>query len=130
MTVQFNLEAKTMIRKFAIAAVFAGAGLMLAGPAHAAAYFIGGKWYYFSLNFEALIAKVSGKDLKDVTFVGAEVKITSADTACSNPQTKAISPGQGPQGTLLGTSEPLGPDDVVDLNKTYRVKGNIDQTTA
>ncbi len=116
-----------MIRKFAIAAVFAGAGLMLAGPAHAAAYFIGGKWYYFSLNFEALIAKVTGKDLKDGTFVSAVVNITSADTACSNPQTKVINPGTGPQGTLILETPNIKDDNFV---KKDRAQGNIFQTTA
>ncbi len=116
-----------MIRKIAIAAVFAGAVLTMAGPAHAAAYLIGGKWYYFSLNFETLIAKVTGKDLKDGTFVGAEVKITSADTACSNPQTHVIDPGQGPAGTLYGTSPSINDGDLV---KDDRVKGNVYQTTA
>jgi hypothetical protein len=127
MIVQFNLEAKMMIRKIGIAAVFAGAGLMLAGPAHAGSYFYAGKWYYYSLNFEALIAKVTGKDLKDGTFVGAEVKITSPDTACSNPQTKVINPGKGPEGTVSGTSPNIDDDDLV---KKDRVQGNIFQTTA
>lgn len=116
-----------MIRKIAIAAVFAGAGLMLAGPAHSAAYFIGGKWYYFSLNLEALIAKVTGKDLKDGTFVSAEVMITSADTACSNPQAKVINPGNGPQGTLYVESPNITDENLL---KKDRVQGNIYQTTA
>jgi hypothetical protein len=115
-----------MIRKIAIAA-FASVAIMSAGTAHAGAYFIAGTWYFFSLDFEALIKKVTGKDIKDGTYVGAEVKITNADTVCSNPQSHLINPGQGPEGTLYGTSPNINDDN---LTKDERYKGNVFQTTA
>ncbi len=117
-----------MIRKFATIAVLAGAALTLAAPANAAAYFIGGKWYYFSLNFEALIKQITGKDLNAGTFVGAEVIILNADTACFNPQTKRVMPGEGPKGSAYGESPDLTEGDVLD--KDDRQKRNIFTTTA
>ena len=116
-----------MIRKISLAAVTAAMMMILAGPAHAGSYIIGGKVYYFSLNIEALIAKVTGKDLKDGTYIGAEVKITNADTACSNPQTHVINPGQGPAGTVSGTSPNINDGNLV---KNDKVTGNVYQTTA
>lgn len=118
-----------MFRKLAILATFASAAMVLTAPAHATAYFIAGQWYYFSLDFEALIAKITGKDLKLGTYVGASVTILSADTECANPQSKLVNPGQGPAGqTITGISPNLTSDDLTKSdNKVY---GNTYTTTA
>jgi hypothetical protein len=115
-----------MIRKVALVVVFASMGLMLSVPSHAGAVKVGGTWYYFSLDFETLIKSLTGKDVKDGTFVGAEVKITSADSACANPQGKVIA-GEGPGTTVSGTSPNVNDNNLV---KDDRVKGNVYQTTA
>lgn len=116
-----------MIRKIAIAAVLAGVGLTLASPSHAGSYFYNGKWYYYSLNLEALIAKVTGKDIKDGTFVSAVVTINTADSLCSNPQSHVVLPGKGPKGIVSGSSGNIKDGDLV---KKDRFAGNIYQTTA
>ena len=117
-----------MFKKIAIAACFASALMMVSAPAHAAAYFIGGKWYYFSLNFEALIAKVTGKDLKTGTYVGAEVKILNSNVQCVNPQGHLLDPGLGPKGTAYGSSPNVKDDDLTKLGN--KVTGNVYSTTA
>lgn len=101
--------------------------MMVSAPANAAAYFIGGKWYFFSLNFDSLLAKVSGGDLRAGTTVQANVEILGSNVECSNPQGKTIG-GVGPKGVAYqGTSEPVTADN---LTKTdNKVKGNVYQTT-
>lgn len=117
-----------MFKKIVIGACFASALLMVSAPANAAAYFIGGKWYYFSLDFVADIAKISGKDLKTGTNVSAFVKIVNADTLCTNPQGKFINPGVGPKVSAFGTSPNVTDED---LSRTEnKVKGNVYTTTA
>jgi hypothetical protein len=118
------VEVDVMIKKIAIAACFASALAMVSAPASAAAYLIGGKWYFFSLDFDATIKQVTGKDLKTGTFVGAEVKITDSQTLCLNPQSKFINPGKGPVVTAAGTS----PDLTEALTKADRVKGTFETT--
>ena len=117
-----------MFRKIAIAACFASALMMVSAPASAAAYFIGGKWYYFSLDFEALLAKITGNDLKTGTYVGAEVKILSSNVQCANPQGQLIDPGQGPQGVAYGTSPTVNANDLTRTGN--KVQGNVYTTTA
>ena len=114
------------VRKIAIAACFASALTMVSAPASAAAYLIGGKWYFFSLDFEASIARVTGRDLKTGTFVGGEVKITSSESICLNPESKYVNPGQGPVVKAAGTSPDLTDSD---LSKDDRLK-NTFVTTA
>jgi hypothetical protein len=116
------------IKKIFIAGCCAALLATVAAPANAAAYFIGGKWYYFSLNFEALLAKITGKDLKTGTYVGAEVKILDSDVRCANPQGHFIDPGQGPLGTAYGTSPSVDADDLTRTGN--KVTGNIYTTTA
>ena len=91
-------------RSIAIAVCSAGALMSVSAPAQAAAYLIGGKWYFFSLDFEASLAKVTGRDLKDGTNLFADVKIDTSNTQCANPQGQLINPGQGPKSTASGTS--------------------------
>lgn len=115
-------------RRIAVAACCAGALTMVSAPASAAAYFIGGKWYYFSLNFEALLAKITGKDLKTGTYVGAEVKILNSNVQCANPQGQFIDPGEGPKGIAYGTSPSVDGDDLTRAGN--KVTGNVYTTTA
>ena len=117
-----------MFRKIAVAACCASTLMMVSAPASAAAYFIGGKWYYFSLNFEALLAKITGKDLKTGTYVGAEVKILNSDVRCANPQGHFIDPGEGPKGIAYGTSPTVDADDLTRTGN--KVTGNVYTTTA
>ena len=117
-----------MFKKIAIAACFASALMMVSAPASAAAYFIGGKWYYFSLNFEALIAKITGRDIKTGTYVGAEVKILNSNVQCTNPQGHFIDPGQGPKGIAYGSSPTVKDDDLTRTGN--KVTGNVYTTTA
>jgi len=117
-----------MLRKFATTAVLASAALLFGTPAHATAYFIGGKWYYFSLDFQALIAKITGKDLNDGTSVQTQVVILTADSICLNPQSHNVNPGKGPKGVAYGQSPNLTDGDVLDKND--RQKRNIFTTTA
>ncbi|MEO6624037.1 MAG: hypothetical protein ABIN37_04305 [Burkholderiaceae bacterium] len=116
-----------MFRNIAIAACFASALMMVSAPANAAAYFIGGKWYFFSLDFEAAIAKMTGKDLKTGTYVKADVNIVASDVLCVNPQTKFLTPGKGPQVRASGLS-PSVKD--ADLTKDERYPRNTFITTA
>lgn len=122
-----------MNRKFATIAVLAGAALMWANAGYSShrgkfeAHLIGGKIYWYSINFEELIKKITGSDLKAGTFVSAELKILSADSACSNPQTHVINPGQGPKGTAFGSSPQVNDDNLV---RSDKVLGNVYQTTA
>lgn len=115
-------------RKIAIAACSASVLFAASAPASAAAYLIGGKWYFFSLDFEASLAKVTGKDLKDGTRVFAAVQIDASNIQCANPQGNLVDPGEGPRATAFGTSE-----DVTDKDLTRtgnKVTGNIYKTTA
>jgi hypothetical protein len=79
-------EVIKMFKKILIGTCFASVLMMVAAPANAAAYFIGGRWYYFSLDFEADLAKITGKDIKIGTYVGANVKILESNVQCANPQ--------------------------------------------
>lgn len=117
-----------MFKKIAIAACCASVLMMATAPAQAAAYFIGGKWYYFSLNFEALLAKITGKDLKTGTYVGAEVKILDSNVRCANSQGHFVDPGQGPLGTAYGSSPNVDADDLTRAGN--KVTGNVYTTTA
>jgi hypothetical protein len=122
------MEVDMKLRKIAIAACSAGVLLAASAPASAAAFLIGGKWYFFSLDFEASLAKVSGKDLRDGTRVFAEVKIDESNIQCANPQGNLVDPGEGPKSTASGTSA-----NVTDKNLTRsanKVTGNIYTTTA
>jgi len=117
-----------MIRKLAVAALVAGWTLAVTSPAMAATpRLIGGQWVYLSLDFTALIEKLTGKDINDGTFVGATVKILTADTLCANPQTKLTNPGQGPKSIASGTSPNINDGN---LTKDDRVKGTVFTTTA
>jgi hypothetical protein len=98
---------------------------MFGTPVHAAAYFIGGTWYYFSIDFQALIKKLTGKDLNDGTSVQTEQKIGAADTLCLNPQTFQLSPGKGPGSTALGSSTDITD---ADLTKGDRTKSTFTKT--
>lgn len=110
------------VRKIAIAACFASALMMVSAPASAAAYFIAGKWYFFSLDFNAELAKVTGKDLNDGTRVDANVTITASDVQCANPQGNLVDPGQGPRVVAYGTSDDLTDGDIL---RADRKRGNI-----
>ena len=115
-------------RSIAIAVCSAGALMSVSAPAQAAAYLIGGKWYFFSLDFEASLAKVTGRDLKDGTNLFADVKIDTSNTQCANPQGQLINPGQGPKSTASGTSANVTD---ADLTRTgNKVTGNVYKTTA
>ncbi len=116
-----------MFKKIATVACLASAMSMVSAPASAAAYFIGGKWYYFSIDFEADLAKVTGKDVKDGTRVQVAAKITNSNVQCGNPQGQLIS-GVGPTGTVTGTSKFVDPADQV-LIRDNRVKGNVYKST-
>lgn len=112
-------------RNIALAACIASTLAMVAAPAHAAAYFIGGKWYYFSLDFEASLAKVTGKELNDGTTVNAKVTVTRSEVQCVNPQGQLVDPGQGPSATITASSDPLTDADAEDLSRTAnKVTGN------
>ncbi len=117
-----------MIKKIAIAACLASALMMMSVSANAAAYFIGGKWYYFSLDFEADIAKITGRDIKIGTYIGANVKILDSNVQCANPQGALVEPGKGPQLALYGTSEAITDDNL--NRKIDRTKGTSYTTTA
>ncbi|MFO1193805.1 MAG: hypothetical protein U1F00_16800 [Rhodoferax sp.] len=113
------------LHKIALAACIAGTMGMVAAPAHAAAYYIGGKWYYFSLDFEATLAKVTGKELNDGTTVNATVTVTKSEVQCVNPQGQLVDPGQGPSATLTASSDTVTDADAVDLSRTAnKVTGN------
>lgn len=123
-----------MIRKFTTIAAVAAAALMSMNAVHAShlgyksTHIIGGKAYFFTLNFSALITSLTGRDIKDGTQLVADVKISDSDTACANPQTHRVMPGVGPKGNVVLTSEPLSESDVLDKND--REKRNIFATTA
>ncbi len=114
-----------MIKKIAIGACFASALLMVSAPANAAAYLIGGKWYYFSLDYDAVLKKVTGKDLKLVTQVKGDVTITRSQIQCGNPQGYILNPGEGPQLSTSGTSDPFS---LEDLDKSDRSKSTFKKT--
>ena len=116
-----------MLKKITMAACFASALMMVSAPASAAAYFIGGKWYFFSLNFDSLLAKISGGDLRAGTTVKADVEVLASNVQCSNPQGKVIS-GVGPKGGAYQGTSPIVTAN--NLTKTdNKVTGNIYQTT-
>jgi len=121
-----------MIRTFATIAVITGAALTSTSAVYAShlgypsTHIIFGQAYYYSINFDLLFKKITGKNLKEGTFAGATVKIGNADSACSNPQLKLIAPGVGPKGIVSGTSPSVDDGDLV---KDDRYKGNIYQTT-
>ena len=117
-----------MFKKMAIAACFAGALTVVSAPANAAAYLIGGKWYFFSLDFEASLAKVTGKDLRDGTRVFAEVKIDASNIQCANPQGNLVDPGEGPKSTSSGSSANVTDKDLT--RSANKVTGNVYTTTA
>ena len=93
-------------KKITMAACFASALMMVSAPASAAAYFIGGKWYFFSLNFDSLLAKISGGDLRAGTTVKADVEVLASNVQCSNPQGKVIG-GVGPKGGAYQGTSPI-----------------------
>jgi hypothetical protein len=122
------MEVPKMFKKMAIAACFAGAFTMVSAPAHAAAYLIGGKWYFFSLDFEATLAKVTGKDLKDGTRIFADVKIDASNIQCANPQGNILDPGEGPASNASGSSANVTDKDLTRTGN--KVTGNVYTTTA
>jgi hypothetical protein len=122
-------EVTKMFKKIVVGACFASVIMMVSAPANAAAYFIGGKWYYFSLDFQADLAKITGKDLRTGTSVNADVHISEAGIACVNPQGNFIEPGNGPKATLSGFSPPVSDQDLL-TREDNKVKGNIYRTTA
>jgi len=110
-----------------------GAGLvgtMLCGtaPASADAFFFDGVWYFFTLNFEGKIAKLTGADINDGTIVETKSFVLGSQVACVNPQTKVINPGEGPYVGVSGVSEPVGESDAI--NKSQRQKRNEFTKTA
>lgn len=116
-----------MIGKIAIAACFASTLAMVSVPAHAAAYLIGGRWYYFSLDYDATLKKVTGKELKDVLQVKSKAVITQSQVQCGNPQGKLVDPGVGPRLTVSAISDPL---DETNLDKSDRSKSTFRKTVA
>jgi hypothetical protein len=113
-----------MIRKFATIAALAGAALISTYAVYAShlgypsSHVIFGKAYYYSLNFLALITKLTGRDIKDGTQLKVEVKILSSETACLNPQTFVINPGTGPKGNITLISDPLTSSNLVKSDRT------------
>ena len=115
-----------MIKKIAIAGCFASALMMVSAPANAAAYLIGGKWYYFSLDYDATLKKVTGRELKAGLQVKSDVGITRSQIQCGNPQGQILNPGQGPQLSAGGISDPVDP--LIDLVKSDRSKSTFQKT--
>ena len=113
------------VRKIAIAACFASALTMVSAPASAAAYLIGGKWYFFSLDYDATLKKVTGKELNAVITVTSDVGITLSQVQCGNPQGHLLDPGEGPQLSGTGTSPPVG---INDVEKSDRSKSTFKKT--
>jgi hypothetical protein len=113
-----------MISKFATVAVLAGVALISTIAVHAShlgyksTHIILGKAYYYSLNINALITALTGRDIKDGTQLKAEVKILSSETACLNPQSHIINPGEGPKGNISLISDPLNSSNLVKSDRT------------
>lgn len=115
-----------MFKKMAIAACFAGALTMVSAPANAAAYLIGGKWYFFSLDYDATLKKVTGRELNDGLTVTSNVTITGSQILCGNPQGNVINPGVGPTLSTTATSAPV--DAFTDVVKSDRSKSTFKKT--
>ena len=115
-----------MFKKMAIAACFAGALTMVSAPANAAAYLIGGKWYFFSLDYDATLKKVTGRELNDGLTVTSNVTITGSQILCGNPQGNVINPGVGPTLSTTATSDPV--DASNDVVKSDRSKSTFKKT--
>lgn len=114
-----------VFKKIAVAALFASALTMVSAPANAAAYLIGGRWYYFSLDYDATLSKVTGRDLNLGTQVRGAVQITRSQVQCGNPQGYILDPGEGPQLSASGTSGVLNQ---ADLDKSDRSKSTFKKT--
>ena len=110
-------------KKIVIAACFASALTMVAAPASAAAYLIGGKWYFFSLDYDATLKKVTGKELNAGLTVTSDVLVTGSQILCGNPQGNRVDPGNGPTLSTSATSDPLDP--TVDVVKSDRSKSTF-----
>ena len=116
------------LRKIAIAACSAGVLLAASAPASAAAFLIGGKWYFFSLDYDATLKKVTGRELNDGLTVTSNVTITGSQTLCGNPQGNVINPGVGPTLSTTATSDPVDPTDPTQVDKADRSKSTFKKT--
>jgi hypothetical protein len=106
-------------RCFASTTLLAAATLMIAGSANAShlgypsAHLLAGRVVYYSIDFQAILNKLTGKDLKVGTDLFLRVDILGSNVACANPQSKAVMPGTGPKGRAFGSDE-VSADDQVD----------------
>lgn len=114
-----------VFKKIAVSALCASALAMVSVPASAAAYLIGGKWYYFSLDYDATLKKVTGKELKSGLQVKSDATVLESQIQCGNPQGSLINPGQGPQLSVGTVSDPLSEANV---DKSDRSKSTFLKT--
>ena len=122
------------VRKLAVIAVLLGGALTSTYGVYAShlgypsTHIYYGRAYFYTLNLFALIDGLKGWQLKEGVRLNAAVKLIQTESECLNPEKKLITPGKGPTGEVVLTSDDVGSDDLD--KKADRTKKNVFTTTA